>query len=156
MKSLKLTTGPGNPCSGVGMEANGQTAIAEMRSPLEATNGLALDGLTVFNHVCFPVSLIIQVMHVNRPDNYTGPDTPPPKLDPNLLLQICTGSYAEKEYEEIVRVGRKLLETYKEPDPENDADKPTISSLKDGRRDAERGVRRREDRLRHRQVRADA
>lgn len=51
MKSLKLTTGPGNPCSGVGMEANGQTAIAEMRSPLEATNGLALDGLTVFNHV---------------------------------------------------------------------------------------------------------
>lgn len=51
MKSLKLTTGPGNPCSGVGMEANGQTAIAEMRSPVEATNGLALDGLTVFNHV---------------------------------------------------------------------------------------------------------
>lgn len=156
MKSLKLTTGPGNPCSGVGMEANGQTAIAEMRSPLEATNGLALDGLTVFNHVCFPVSLTMQVMHVNRPDNYTGPDTPPPKLDPNLLLQICTGSYAEKEYEEIVRVGRKLLETYKEPDPENDADKPTISSLKDGRRDAERGVRRREDRVRYRQVRADA
>lgn len=156
MKSLKLTTGPGNPCSGVGMEANGQTAIAEMRSPLEATNGLALDGLTVFNHVRFPVSLRVQVMHVNRPDNYTGPDTPPPKLDPNLLLQICTGSYAEKEYEEIVRVGRKLLETYKEPDPENDADKPTISSLKDGRSDAERGVRRREDRVRHRQVRADA
>ena len=90
MKSLKLTTGPGNPCSGVGMEANGQTAIAEMRSPLEATNGLALDGLTVFNHVRFPVSLRVQVMHVNRPDNYTGPDTPPPKLDPNLLLQICT------------------------------------------------------------------
>ena len=58
MKSLKLTTGPGNPCSGVGMEANGQTAIAEMRSPLEATNGLALDGLTVFNHVHFPVSPI--------------------------------------------------------------------------------------------------
>ena len=56
MKSLKLTTGPGNPCSGVGMEANGQTAIAEMRSPLETTNGLALDGLTVFNHVGFPVS----------------------------------------------------------------------------------------------------
>lgn len=121
MKSLKLTTGPGNPCSGVGMEANGQTAIAEMRSPVEATNGLALDGLTVFNHV----------MHVNRPDNYTGPDTQPPKLDPNLLLQICTGSYAEKEYEEVVRVGRKLLETYKEPDPENDAEKPTISSLQE-------------------------
>lgn len=70
-------------------------------------------------------------MHVNRPDNYTGPDTQPPKLDPNLLLQICTGSYAEKEYEEVVRVGRKLLETYKEPDPENDAEKPTISSLQE-------------------------
>lgn len=95
-------------------------------------------------------------MHVNRPDNYTGPDTPAPKLDPNLLLQICTGSYAEKEYEEVVRVGRKLLETYKEPEPENDASKPTVSSLKDGRSDRGSEARRREDGVRHREVRADA
>lgn len=51
MKCFKLSTGPGNPCSCVGMEANGSTAVADMRSAAEATNGLALDGLTVFNHV---------------------------------------------------------------------------------------------------------
>lgn len=61
------------------MEANGSTAVAEMRSTTEATNGLALDGLTVFG----------SVMRVNRPKDYTGPDTDPPKLDPNLLLQIA-------------------------------------------------------------------
>ena len=75
MTSLKLTTGPGNPCSGIGMEANGSTAVAEMRSTTEATNGLALDGLTVFG----------SVMRVNRPKDYTGPDTDPPERDPNLL-----------------------------------------------------------------------
>ncbi|KAK8831508.1 hypothetical protein WA577_000592 [Blastocystis sp. JDR] len=104
MKCFKLSTGPGNPCSCVGMEANGSTAVADMRSAAEATNGLALDGLTVFNHV----------MHVNRPENYTGPDTEPPKLDPNLLLQVCTGTNAEEEYREVVSIGRKLLETYHE------------------------------------------
>ena len=116
MTSLKLTTGPGNPCSGIGMEANGSTAVAEMRSTTEATNGLALDGLTVFG----------SVMRVNRPKDYTGPDTDPPKLDPNLLLQICTGSNAEKEYSEVVRVGRQLLETYREPEPEKDANVPSV------------------------------
>lgn len=116
MKCLKLSTGPGNPCSGVGMEANGLTAIAEMRSVTEATNGLALDGLTVFG----------SVMHVNRPRDYTGPDTEPPKLDPNLLLQLCTGSYAEREYKELISVGRKLLETYCEPDPETNENTPSV------------------------------
>lgn len=53
MTSFKLTTGPGNPCSDVRMEGNGATAIASFRTPTEATNGLALDGLTVFNHVWF-------------------------------------------------------------------------------------------------------
>lgn len=51
MTCFKLSTGPGNPCSSVGMEANGSTAVCDMRSAAEATNGLALDGLTVFNHV---------------------------------------------------------------------------------------------------------
>lgn len=124
MMSLKLTTGPGNPCSGVGMEANGSTAIAEMRSTAEATNGLALDGLTVFG----------SVMRVNRPKDYTGPDTEPPKLDPNLLLQICTGSNAEKEYDEVVRVGRQLLETYREPDAETDANVPSVVMTSEDRK----------------------
>lgn len=53
MTSFKLTTGPGNPCSDVRMESNGGIAIVSFRTPTEATNGLALDGLTVFNHVCF-------------------------------------------------------------------------------------------------------
>lgn len=124
MTSLKLTTGPGNPCSGIGMEANGSTAVAEMRSTTEATNGLALDGLTVFG----------SVMRVNRPKDYTGPDTDPPKLDPNLLLQICTGSNAEKEYSEVVRVGRQLLETYREPEPEKDANVPSVVMTSNDRR----------------------
>ena len=51
MTSFKLTTGPGNPCSDVRMEGNGSVAIVSFRTPTEATNGLALDGLTVFNHV---------------------------------------------------------------------------------------------------------
>ena len=51
MTCFKLSTGPGNPCSSVGMEAHGSTAVCDMRSAAEATNGLALDGLTVFNHV---------------------------------------------------------------------------------------------------------
>ena len=51
MTSFKLTTGPGNPCSDVRMEGNGSIAIVSFRTPTEATNGLALDGLTVFNHV---------------------------------------------------------------------------------------------------------
>lgn len=53
MTSFKLTTGPGNPCSDVRMESNGGIAIVSFRTPTEATNGLALDGLTVFNHACF-------------------------------------------------------------------------------------------------------
>lgn len=65
-------------------------------------------------------------MHVNRPDNYTGPDIDPPKIDPNLLLQLCTGSNAEKEYEEVVSVGRKLLETYHEKEVEKNVDLPSV------------------------------
>ena len=106
------------------MEANGSTAIAEMRSTAEATNGLALDGLTVFG----------SVMRVTRPKDYTGPDTEPPKLDPNLLLQICTGSNAEKEYDEVVRVGRQLLETYREPDAETDANVPSVVMTSEDRK----------------------
>ena len=126
MKCFKLSTGPGNPCSCVGMEANGSTAIADMRSAAEATNGLALDGLTVFNHVIPCISSHPQVMHVNRPENYTGPDTEPPKLDPNLLLQVCTGTNAEEEYREVVSIGRKLLETYHEE--ETTPAGPTVSA----------------------------
>lgn len=127
MKTFKLNNGPGNPCSGVGMEANGSTAIAEMRSIAEATNGLALDGLTVFG----------SVMHVNRPRDYTGPDTEPPKLDPNLLLQVCTGSNAEQEYDEVIRSGRHLLETYREPEPETKENIPSVvMTSEDCRNDA--------------------
>ena len=116
MQSFKLTTGPGNPCSDVRMEGNGSTAIVSFRTPTEATNGLALDGLTVFN----------KVMHVNRPENYTGPDTEPPRIDPNILLQLCTGSYAEQEYEEVVSMGRKLLENYHEEEVEKNVDLPSV------------------------------
>ncbi len=145
MTSLKLTTGPGNPCSGIGMEANGSTAVAEMRSTTEATNGLALDGLTVFG----------SVMRVNRPKDYTGPDTDPPKLDPNLLLQICTGSNAEKEYSEVVRVGRQLLETYREPEPEKDANVPSVVMTSNDRSLFSLQMRNSEARLRPEQVCAD-
>ena len=51
MTSFKLNICPGNPCTDVRMEGNGSVAICSFRTPLEATNGLALDGLTVFNKV---------------------------------------------------------------------------------------------------------
>lgn len=51
MTSFKLTTGPGNPCTDCRMESNGSIAIVSFRTPTEATNAMALDGLTVFNHV---------------------------------------------------------------------------------------------------------
>lgn len=131
MTSFKLTTGPGNPCSDVRMESNGGIAIVSFRTPTEATNGLALDGLTVFNHVCFFSIHDLQVMHVNRPDNYVGPDTEPPKIDPNLLLQLCTGSNAEKEYEEVVNMGRKVLENYHEKEVEKNVDMPSVMTTAD-------------------------
>lgn len=94
-------------------------------------------------------------MHVNRPENYTGPDTEPPKLDPNLLLQVCTGSNAEQEYDEVIRIGRKLLETYHEPEAEEAAATPSVVSTSDDRDDGDAAMMRSEDGLRAGQVRAD-
>ncbi len=68
---------------------------------------------------------------MNRPDNYTGPDTQPPKIDPNMLLQLCTGSNAEKEYEEVVAEGRKLLENYHEKEQEKNVDLPSVLQTAD-------------------------
>lgn len=65
-------------------------------------------------------------MHVNRPDYYTGADIEPPKIDPNILLQLCTGSNAEMEYREVVQEGRKLLEGYHEKEVEKNVDLPSV------------------------------
>ena len=65
-------------------------------------------------------------MHVNRPDYYTGADTEPPKIDPNILLQLCTGSNAEFEYREVVQEGRKLLKNYHEKEVEKNVDLPSV------------------------------
>ena len=65
-------------------------------------------------------------MHVNRPDYYTGADVEPPKIDPNILLQLCTGSNAEFEYREVVQEGRKLLENYHEKEVEKNVDLPSV------------------------------
>ena len=48
-----------------------------------------------------------------------------------MLLQLCTGSNAEKEYEEVVAAGRKLLENYHEKEQEKNVDLPSVLQTAD-------------------------